>query len=82
MTDIQGEEKDRNIRFQEQLQISCEEKRSQKNSKPCADKGVEHQFVKNLKSRAKKENNSFKSCAKEKRNQKNSKSRANRGVEH
>ena len=58
------------------------EKRSQKNSKPRADRGVKYQFVKNLKSRAKEEMNSFKSRAKEKRSQKNSKPRADRGTEY
>ena len=48
----------------------AKEKRSQKNPKPCADRGVEHQFVKNLKSRAKEEKNSFKSRVKEKKSQK------------
>ena len=59
---------------------SCaKEEKSQKNSKPCADRGAEHQFVKNLKSRAKEEMNSFESLAKEKKSQKNSKSRAKNG---
>ena len=57
----------------------AEEKKSQKNSKPRADRGAEHQFVKNLKSRAKEGKNSFKSHAKEKRSQNNSKPRAKRG---
>ena len=53
---------------------SCaKEKKSQKNSKPRADRGAEHQFMKNLKPRVKEKKNSFKSRAKEKKSQKNSK---------
>ena len=44
----------------------AKEKKSQKNSKPRANRGVEHQFTKNLKLRAKEEKNSFESRAKEK----------------
>ena len=58
------------------------EKRSKKNSKPRANRKVEHQFVKNLKPRTKEEKNGFKSRAKKKRSQKNSKPRANREAEH
>ena len=68
--------------FKNSFESHTKEKRSQKNSKPHADKGAEYQFVKNLKSRAKEEMNSFKSRAKEKRSQKNSKPRADRGVEY
>ena len=57
-------------------------KKVKKNSKPRADRGAKHQFVKDLKSRAKEEKNSFKSRAKEKRSQKNFKPRAYRGTEH
>ena len=42
-------------------------KKSQKNSKPRVDRGVEHQFMKNTKPRAKEEKNNFKSRAKEKK---------------
>ena len=45
----------------------AKEKKSQKNSKPRANRGAEHQFMKNLKSRVKEEKNSFESRAKEKK---------------
>ena len=64
------------------LKLRAKEKRSQKNSKPRADRGAEHQFMKNLKSHAKEEKNNFKSRTKEKISQKNSKPRANIGAEH
>ena len=63
-------------RGNKQFQISCER---EKNSKPRANRGTEHQFVKNLKSRAKEERNSFESRAKEKKSQENSKPRAKEG---
>ena len=43
-----------------------EKKKSQKNYKPRANRGAEHQFVKNLKPRAKEKKNSFESRVKEK----------------
>ena len=45
----------------------AKEKKSQKNSKPRADKRAKHQFVENLKPRLEEEKNSFKSHVKEKR---------------
>ena len=57
-------------------------KQPRKSFKPRTDREVEYQFVKNLKSHAKKRKNSFKSRAKEKRSQKNSKPHADRGAEH
>ena len=65
--------------FMNSFESHAKEKRSQKNSKPRADRGAEHQFVKNLKSRAKEETNSFESRVKEKKSQKNSKLRAKEG---
>ena len=63
------------------LNLIRKRKEVKKNFKSHADRRAEHQFVKNLKPRAKKETNSFESHVKEKRSQKNSKPRVARRAE-
>ena len=53
--------------FKNSFASRAKEKKSQKNSKPRADRGAKYQFVKNSKPCAKEEKNNFKSHAKEKK---------------
>ena len=63
MKNLKPHAKEKNNSFESR----AKEKKSQKNSKPRADRRVEHQFLKDLKPRAKEEKNSFKSRKKEKK---------------